>query len=164
MWAPCWVGQRPWWQKTWKRLKYSMSLWPQCLLVRLAFRNPRPLRPERKSTSAVEDYQVREHLNKLDIMGLHEHSWDAPTGAGDAGWCHCKAALDSLWKITVITVTERFLKDKKENLGRYRPVCLISAPGKVTEQLNSETISGHVKDQKVWLGVITMDLQRQNGA
>lgn len=81
-------------------------------------------------------------------MGLHEHSWDAPTSAGDAGWCHCKAALDYLWKIAVITVTERFLKDK-ENLGQYRPVSLPLAPGKVTEQLNSETISGHVKDQKV---------------
>lgn len=46
-------------------------------------------------------------------------------------------------------VTERFLKGKKENLGQYRPVSFTSVPQKATEQLNLETISGHVKDQKV---------------
>ena len=50
---------------------FSMLSWPQSLLVRLDFRNPRSLRPVGKcgkmETSSVEEDQVREHLNKLDI-------------------------------------------------------------------------------------------------
>ena len=45
------------------------------------------------------------------------------------------------------SVTSIFRKDKKKDLGNYRPVSLPSVPGKVTEQLILETISRHMKDK-----------------
>ncbi|GAB0177007.1 mitochondrial enolase superfamily member 1 [Grus japonensis] len=46
-------------------------------------------------------------------------------------------------------VTPVFKKDKKEDLGKYRPVSLTSIPGKVMEQLILGTISKHVEEKKV---------------
>lgn len=42
-----------------------------------------------------------------------------------------------------------FKKDKKEDLGDYRPVSLTSVPVKVMKQLILETISKHMRDKKV---------------
>lgn len=64
--------KRTWWQRTQKNLRYWVPS-SQSLLVRLAFRKPRSLRPEGKcqaresSSSLVEKDRVGEHLNKLDI-------------------------------------------------------------------------------------------------
>jgi len=46
-------------------------------------------------------------------------------------------------------VTPVFKKDKKEDLGNYMPVTLVSVTGKVMDQILLETISKHLKDVKV---------------
>lgn len=48
-WVHCWIGQGTRWQTTQKRPRYSIHPLPQCLLVRLTFRNPRPTKPEERS-------------------------------------------------------------------------------------------------------------------
>lgn len=48
-----------------KSLKYLMSSLSQSLLVKLAFRNPNPLRLAGKLS--VEEDQLKEHLNKVQI-------------------------------------------------------------------------------------------------
>lgn len=59
-----------WWRtrKSWI-LKYWMPSLPQSLLARLAFKNPRPQRPETKdgARKMAQDNQVREHFRKFDI-------------------------------------------------------------------------------------------------
>lgn len=44
--------------------------------------------------------------------------------------------------------TPFFKKDKREDLGNYRPVSLILIPDDVTEQI-LETISRHMKDREI---------------
>lgn len=55
----------------WKRLSYLVPPFLPILLVKLAFRNTRHLRPEGKSgtrkTPSVKESQAREHLNVLNI-------------------------------------------------------------------------------------------------
>ncbi|KGL82446.1 hypothetical protein N309_05203, partial [Tinamus guttatus] len=51
------------------------------------------------------------------------------------------------WKKAYITAI--FKKGKRRDPGKYRPVSLTSIPGKVVEQLILETISRHVKEEKV---------------
>ncbi|GAB0178956.1 mitochondrial enolase superfamily member 1 [Grus japonensis] len=46
-------------------------------------------------------------------------------------------------------VTPVFKKGKEEDTGNYRPVSLISIPGKVMEQLILDVISKHVEEKKV---------------
>lgn len=45
--------------------------------------------------------------------------------------------------------TPGFKRGKKEDLGNYRLVSLISVTGKVIEQTNSEIISKHIKVKKL---------------
>jgi len=47
------------------------------------------------------------------------------------------------------SVTPIFTKGKKEDPGNYRPVSLISIPGKVMEQLILEVIIKQVEEKKV---------------
>ncbi|KAK4815949.1 hypothetical protein QYF61_010443 [Mycteria americana] len=74
------------------------------LLVRSAFRNPRPLRPEvwSKKTPLVEENQAMEHLNKLDI---HNSMKPGP------------------WKVmrrVILEAISRYMKDKKVNKGKCK--------------------------------------------
>ncbi|KFU88354.1 RNA-directed DNA polymerase from mobile element jockey, partial [Chaetura pelagica] len=46
-------------------------------------------------------------------------------------------------------VTLVYKKGKKEDPGNYRPVSIISIPGKVMEQLALGIISRHIKDEGV---------------
>ncbi|GAB0187551.1 mitochondrial enolase superfamily member 1 [Grus japonensis] len=52
------------------------------------------------------------------------------------------------WRKANVTLV--FKKDKKEDLGNYRPVSLTSIPGKVMKQLILEVISKHVEEKKVF--------------
>lgn len=51
------------------------------------------------------------------------------------------------WRKT--NITPLFKKGKKENTGNYRLVNLTLITGRVIEQLIRESISRHVKDEKV---------------
>jgi len=60
-------------------------------------------------------------------------------------------------------VNSVFKKGKKEDPGNYRPVSLISIPGKVMEQLILEAIIKQL--EKIRLsGVVSMDSPRGNHA
>ncbi|GAB0207970.1 mitochondrial enolase superfamily member 1 [Grus japonensis] len=107
----------------------------------------------------VEEDQVREHLGNLDIHksmgpdGMHpqvlreladviarplstifERSWK--TGEVPEDWRKASATLV-------------LKKGKKEDLGNYRPVSLISIPGKMMEQLILGVISKHMEEKEV---------------
>ena len=45
----------------------------------------------------------------------------------------------------IANVVQVFKKDKKEDPGNYRPVSLISVPGKIREQILFETMQRHLK-------------------
>ncbi|KFW07359.1 hypothetical protein N326_10311, partial [Eurypyga helias] len=74
-----------------------------------------------------------------DVMGkphsiITERSWS--TGEVPEDWR----------KAHVMPV---FKRGKKENPENYRPVSLMSIPGKVMEQLLLDAMSKHVKEEKV---------------
>jgi len=50
------------------------------------------------------------------------------------------------WRIA--NVTPIYKQDQKEDPGNYRPVSLISVPGKIMEQITLSALTGHVKDKQ----------------
>lgn len=63
------LGQRHWWQRPWKRLRYSVAFLPWSLPVKLTIRNPRPQKTKEKfgtsKTLFMEEDQIRENVTKL---------------------------------------------------------------------------------------------------
>lgn len=66
--------------------------------------------------------------------------------------------LDQLWQLGGVpkawrkaNVTAVFREGKKEDPGNHKLSSLTSFPGKVVEQLMSETIFRPVKDKSAWL-------------
>ncbi|GAB0190397.1 mitochondrial enolase superfamily member 1 [Grus japonensis] len=107
----------------------------------------------------VEEDQVREHLGKLDIhksMGLDGMHPRALRELADVIAKLLSIIFERSWRTGEVpedwrkaSVTLVFKKGKKEDLGNYRPVSLISIPGKVMEQLILGVINKHVEEKEV---------------
>jgi len=78
---------------------------------------------------------LRELVEKLakSLSIIYQQSW----GTGD---------VPEDWRIaTVISV---YKKGRREDPGNYRPVSLISVPGKIMERFILSVLTGHVKDKQ----------------
>jgi len=85
----------------------------------------------------------------------------------ELAWCHCES-LNYFWTILeseevpddwkLADLVQIFKKDKKENCGKYRPFCLTSAPGKITEDC-----SGVVKNTWKTMQSLVMDNMSSQG-
>lgn len=85
-------------QRTWKMLRHSLLCLLWSLLVRFAFRNPRPLKPMGKSEARD---QVGKYLNKTGHMQVTGTWWETFESVVGGGWCHFEAALNYLWRTVV---------------------------------------------------------------
>ncbi|PKU33787.1 rna-directed dna polymerase from mobile element jockey- hypothetical protein [Limosa lapponica baueri] len=89
---------------------------------------------QRKVEICFEESQVPETTGKIwskeDLPSVEEDQGEVPED----------------WRKANVTPV---FKDKKEDLGNYRPVSFTSIPGKVMQQLILGTISRHMKDKTV---------------
>lgn len=125
-------------------------------MVRAAFRNPRPVRPEGKygawKTALVDKDQVGEHLNKFDKpIEFDEIYPEVLTVLANVIVRPLSITVETLWWWGAPEdwrgegITPIFKKDSED----YRPISLFSVPRKMMEQILLQTISKHMKDKNV---------------
>lgn len=78
--------------------RHSMPPSPQSLLLRQVFRNPTTLSPVVKSGSRKTHWR---RSSQFGLRQVHRTTKEAPASAEGAGWWHCEAILNYLWKIMV---------------------------------------------------------------
>ncbi|GAB0207466.1 mitochondrial enolase superfamily member 1 [Grus japonensis] len=74
---------------------------------------------------------------RVECLWVYGAGWDPPKGT--------EGTVD--WRLA--NGTPIYKKDRKEDLGNYKPVSLTSVPGKVTEQIILSAITQHVQDTQV---------------
>ncbi|GAB0179869.1 mitochondrial enolase superfamily member 1 [Grus japonensis] len=111
----------------------------------------------------VEEYRVRDHLGNLDIhtsfMGPDGMHPQVLRELADVIARPLSIIFERSWRTGEVPedwrkayVTPVFKKGKKEDPGSYRPVSLISIPGKVMERLIPWVINKHVEEKAIGSG------------
>lgn len=156
MWTCCCIGQRIWWQRTWRKSKYPRSSSPLSLLVRLAFSKPRSLWLVEKSAARKTCHRLRR------ITSMHTHpskrldGMYPPMSVETANQCHCGDTLNYLWNVTASRrgswgseqiKCHTYLHEEQDGGTGEWLVSLILIPRKVIEQIILPTVPKHMKNK-----------------
>ncbi|KFP27790.1 RNA-directed DNA polymerase from mobile element jockey, partial [Colius striatus] len=107
----------------------------------------------------VNEEKVKDQLSSLDVhksMGLDRMHPQVLREMVEVTAKPISIIFSKSWRTGEVpedwkkaNVTPVFKKGKKEDLGNYRTVSLISIPGKVIEQLILGAVSRHLKDRRI---------------
>lgn len=148
------------WQRTWKRLRYSMSSLPWHLLGRPPFGIAGPW----SLWEMLKQWSLK--VRNAWIDASYTVLWDVPMTGEGAGWCLCEAVLNCLkgfgngqdsWGLKKASVFPILKADNKIEGNKIVPLM----SGKVMEQIVLETIS---KMNKKVVVVVRMDLWKEKHA
>ncbi|KFQ65901.1 hypothetical protein N334_01642, partial [Pelecanus crispus] len=101
-----------------------------------------------KAPLTVREGQVRDHLKNLNVhksMGPDEMHPRVLRKLADVSWQSGEVPAD--WKKG--NVVPIFKKGRKEDPGNYRPVSLMSVPGKIMEQILLEDMLKPMEDREL---------------
>jgi len=89
----------------------------------------------------------------VQVYGARWHALQGPEGTG---WCGCQATLHHIWKVMAVrwnrwwlergNTTPIFKKGRK-TWGNFKPMSLMSLPGKIKKQILLEEMLRHMWDK-----------------